>query len=409
MKNILVSEVRADKDGKLVTRHVRADKGTAGSGKTLPSPSLPAAPERRKRRAFKPTPEQLASSRFGIGVNQPDPKNWGHHVIGEPHADLAAIPFTMEQKNRYAHNFYRFDASEVEYYSVMSVTRPFDAINLLHRGIRSADEARNFLEENGLKHLIGDHAAYTDELLRHRLNSNLGMVYMNDLIDAQADPVLAGEWVKMCAQKSILDEARFIRDEMLSGQVTTEDLKAVGVRNLSADIKAIAQYIIYSKHDGNPDFTLDTISEVMEDVTRDLASEKDAWKSSRPAWSNDEFSYTSKAPARLAVARVLGAEAAYLYRPSVEMHDHELKRMESAGTMDPDRLGKLTHFATKVNAYLYDEEDFSAMGELYDTGATFEEVNAFLQRAKADKSMTTAERLVAAKEGLHTAIVDGWL
>jgi hypothetical protein len=407
MKNTLISEVRADKTGKLVTRHVRADKGAVGAGKPLPSPSLPAAPEGRKKRAFKPNEAQLASGRYGIPVNQPDPKNWGPHVIGWPNPDLAAIPFTKRQQETFVHDWYRFDATDVEYYSVMSVVRPFDALNLLHRGIKSADEARKFLDENGLTHLAGDYSAYTDELLRHRINSNLGMVYMNDIIDAEPEPALAGEWVKMCSQKSIMDAARFIKDEMLSGQVTMEDLKAIGVRNLGHDIKTVAQYIIHSKNDNNPNFTLKEIGMVMEDVTRDIAFEKERWKANH-RWGSDEFvSDNDTVPARLAVVRALGEAGTLVISINTDIYDWELKRMEESGKVDPVRLGRLTFFASKARTSLFREDEYLAMAELFDSGVEVEKVRAFLDRAPS--SMSMVERLREAKAGLHTSVVSGWL
>ena len=405
MNNNLTPEKRLNKNGVLVTKHVRNGSTTTQNKVQLPAPAAPQTT--RVRRAFKPNEAQLQEGYFGIPINQPGAKYWGPHIIGRPHPDLAAVPSTDEKQKEQPHrDWYHFRASDVEYYSVLSVVRPFDALNLLQRGIRSAEEALEFLEDHGLKHLAGDYSAYTDEILRHRINGNMGMVYLNDIIDAQADPVLAGEWVKMCAQKSIMDEARFIKDEMLSGQVTVEDLKAVGIKNIGADIKAVAQYIIHSKNDNNPDFTLEEIEEVMEDVTRDLTSDKADWKS-KPRWAQKEFTFVSKAPARLAIARVMGSDAALMYRPSVKMHDYELQRMEEAGNVDPERLGRLTWFATKVNVQLEDEEDFIAMSELYDTGVEVKSVNAFL--SQVGTRMGTAESLTAAKEGLHTAVVSGWL
>jgi hypothetical protein len=368
---------------------------------------LPPAPERRKKRAFKPNEAQLVSGRYGIPVNQPDAKHWGPHVIGWPNPELAAIPFDKRQQETFVHDWYRFDATDVEYYSVMSVVRPFDALNLLHRGIKSADQARDFLEENGLSHLAGDYSEYTDELLRNRINTNLGMVYMNDIIDAQPDPSYAGAWVKMCSQKSIMDEARFIKDEMLSGQVTTEDLKAIGVRNLGHDIKTVAQYIIHSKNDNNPNFTLKEIGMVMEDVTRDIAFEKERWKSNN-RWGSDEFvSDNDTVPARLAVVRAMGEAGSLVISISTDMYDWELKRMEESGKVDPVRLGGLTFFASKARIRLFRDDEYRAMAELFDSGVEVEKARAFLDRAPS--SMSTAEKLREAKTGLHTSVVSGWL
>lgn len=52
MNNPLVPQLRADKNGKLVTRHVIDSSGTPDSGTSLPAPSLtsaPAAPEKTER------------------------------------------------------------------------------------------------------------------------------------------------------------------------------------------------------------------------------------------------------------------------------------------------------------------------------------------------------------------------
>jgi hypothetical protein len=55
-----------------------------------------------------------------------------------------------------------------------------DAFNLLHRGIRSADDAYNFLADNGVEHLAGDHSNLMDELLRHRVEPHAAAQYIDD-------------------------------------------------------------------------------------------------------------------------------------------------------------------------------------------------------------------------------------
>ena len=404
MKNTLIAEVRPDKDGKLVTRHVRVDKGAAGAAKALPSPVLSASQQPKKRRAFKANEQQLRNINYGIAINHPDPENWGPHVIGEPHRELKAVRFTEIEKRKAEGNWYRFQCSEIEYYSVLSVVRPFDAMNLLHRGIRSADEAVEFLHKNGIEHLSADYSAYTDELLRHRIGPNMAAVYLDSIIDADADPQLAADWVKMCSQKSMLDKAVVIKDEMLSGEVTIADLKAVGVKNLAPDIKTVAQYIIHSKNDGNPDFTLDDIAEVMSGEVDTIAYEKSIGRTNAFGREPD---YNRNIEPRLAVARFHGAQAGSIYSIATSMYDYQNRRMKESGTVDEKRLADLTFFTSKINVSLHLKADFEAMIELHESGVSPADVNEFL--TKADKKMSTSVRLAAAKEGIHSVISGGWL
>ena len=404
MKNTLIAEVRPDKDGKLVTRHVRADKGAAGAGKALPSPSLTGSPQPKKRRVFKPNEQQLRNINYGIAINTPDPENWGPHVIGEPHRELKAIRFTEIEKRKAEGNWYRFQCNELEYYSVLSVVRPFDAMNLLHRGIRSADEAIEFLHKHGIEHLSADYSEYTEELLRQRVGPNMAAVYLDSIIDSDADPQLAADWVKMCSQKSIIDKAIVIKDEMLSGDVTIANLKAVGVKNIAPDIKTVARYIIHSKHDGNPDFTLDDIAEVMSGEVDSIAYEKSMGRTNAFGREPD---YNRNIEPRLSVARFHGAKAGSSYSIATSMYEYQLRRMNEAGAVDEKRLADLTLYATRVNAYLHSREDFDAMVELHDSGASYTEVNDFL--SKAAKGMKTSVLLNAAKERIHSVVSEGWL
>lgn len=402
MKNILVPEVRPDKDGKLVTRHVKSGASVSPAGKPIPSPALTPDARQRKRRAFKPSAEQLMDCRYGAPINNfEEDENWGNHVILPPAPELEAIPFTREQQEAFQGSYYRFTANEVEYYSVLSAVRPFDALNLLHRGIRSADEAKAFLAEHGLDHLAGDYSHYTEELMRLRIRSNMALVYMNDIIDADADPQLAAEWVKLCDQKSIIDKAMVIKDEMLSGQVTANEMKSVGIRNLLPDIKGVAESLIHLKHDENPQFTVEDIAAIMENELDTMSYEKEK------TWiSSTKYDPVHNTRPNLSVMRYYGRRFVSAEGRSMYWHGH--KQMKDTGKgIDDKRLADLTLYATEARTQLFFDEDYSLLEELFDSGMSAKDLYGFV--AKSDKSMSTASVFAAAKAGIHSTVSNGWL
>lgn len=391
----LIKTPIVDKNGKQTTVRKRADTGTVSKqlGNIAPTVAKPAT---RKRRAYKPTESQLENVSFMVPRSTADDRSWGKKVNRETDPELNSIPIATDGRYSSDDHCYRFSASEVEYFDVMSVVRPWDAINLLARGIKTSDEAREFLAENNLEDLIHDKPEIAEELMRGRINVNLAASYMDEIIDADADPKNGLEWVKTCAMKTIMYKAEAIKDEMLSGNVTYADLSRVGVRNLDPGIKEIAEYIVHSRNDNNPDFTVEDIATVTAtSLSYGSMQTIDAKKDSLRI--------------RLNLARFYGVNAATGYSAAPPEATVWLRNnMLAEGTVNDRELADLTRFCAKLkHAYYKGDNYHHELVEIFRSGTPAEKVSDML--ADSRNSAEAVLRLAAANNDIPLSLADGWV
>lgn len=147
MNNNLIPEKRLDKNGRLNTKHVRATK-VQGSSTKVPPPALPIAAKKLTAAQTRVRPRTVAYSAHG-----------NHELSQKLGTDPQATEITIT-------------ASDAEFYSVLSVTSKANAFALLQAGHRTAEEASNFLEDNGFEELIEDNSALCEEALNRKIPPN---------------------------------------------------------------------------------------------------------------------------------------------------------------------------------------------------------------------------------------------
>lgn len=156
MNNPLIPQQRADKNGKLVTRHVKAMPTATGSSAGLPAPAATPATKATKQKPVKPLERQLKNQQRMIsrdGFNS-SPELREALGIKDDAWHLAII-----------------DASEVQLFDVFSVVSLDNAINLFEAEIRTSDETLAFLNKNGLDDLVVDRREMMDKAVALRVNS----------------------------------------------------------------------------------------------------------------------------------------------------------------------------------------------------------------------------------------------
>jgi hypothetical protein len=308
---------------------------------------------------------------------------------------------TAWQPKSDAHN-YRFLASDVEYYDLMSVVRPWDAANLLARGIRTADEAREFLAEHDLEHLIHDKPEIAQELLRGKFNSNFAASYLDEILDADAEPAHALDWVKACSMKSIMYQAEAIKDEMLSGQVSYAELSSVGIRYLDSCLKPVAAHLIHVRDDNNPDYTVDDIIKVMSYEAGHETVEKALGRAQTPEKRQ------RRAYVRLNVARFHGGEAGTKFILPTGPTTWLAKRMHEEGSTNHRELAEFTLWTSKLNYSWHRGDEYrAALSEVFRLGISPDKITDYLENANDEGE--AIDLLRAAKKDIPLSIVDGWL
>lgn len=143
MNNNLIPEKRLDKNGRLVTKHVRAGKPLSVA-LNAPAPSLPTTK--------KLTPAQRAQKTREVAYAARGDYELKRKLNVDPDGERIVIT-----------------ASDAEFYSVLSVASRANAFMLLESGIRTADDASNYLMDNGFEELIQDNTALCEEALARKI------------------------------------------------------------------------------------------------------------------------------------------------------------------------------------------------------------------------------------------------
>jgi hypothetical protein len=131
-------------------------------------------------------------------------------------------------------DYARFSANHVEFCDVLSVTSPDNAVTLMSRGIRTSDDARTFLKEQGLGHLILDRAWESDSLLSRKIDP---LAYAEICARGRGSHS-SPRWIVDAAEaqsiKALRDWQRSpsVPTRVLDGAIRFDDIKTIGATRL---------------------------------------------------------------------------------------------------------------------------------------------------------------------------------
>jgi hypothetical protein len=232
----LIPTVITDVNGKVTTVHKRAQSQKPVRSAIPPVPPVLSELTPLKKnpvRPYKPSADQK-SPRVMHMVSwhrQVDPKLSEALDLSAPYQGARNVGFY---------------ASEVEAYSVFSVTSYENAIVLMESGIRSREEAFRFLEDNGLMHLEKDHSELMDMALRRKLNFNNFVLFMQRVYTKDVDPKLFADAAEANDIKGLREKPgppdRQIPHLILNGDIALSDIKAMTTTMIAS--KAIGEATI---------------------------------------------------------------------------------------------------------------------------------------------------------------------
>lgn len=397
--------MRPDYTGKMVTRWVKDE--SSASTTTLPVPQLSGTKKpATMSRPVKLTPKQTTNVvSYGMETKNIDRDVYGHNVRRALSEELESVPFDEHHAERAYGGWYRFAATEADFYAVLSVVRPMDAMNLMHRGIRSADDAYTFLADNGVEHLAGDHSALTEALLRHRVEPQAAAPYLDEMIDTGADPAHAAEWIKLTTSgRNLRNATDEVKDDMLSGEVTFADLKLMGIKNLNArSLPDYARFIRLSKADKNPNFTVDDVAAVAKIYAEHIHTSQTFQRNTK----------INRLESVLNVARFNGSEAVNEIKDHVDPHYYARtywKLAESGDEVDEKLLSDMTLYYSRLkkNLVFPQPEHDAAVAELFKSGIHPDRVGDYMGRTRLSAE-EAGTRMRALLHGIAAPINDGWL
>lgn len=170
--------------------------------------------------------KQLIKS--SLGTTASPQKRWRHRAEGWGKSAALLELCAPFQKQR----SFLFTCSDDEAYDVFSVVDGRDALPLLAAGVRSAEEARDFLSRHGLDHLIEDNFMVAKEAAGRGLTPRRVFEAASDLSAFRDDPNFM-DAVDAGSQDSIVSMNRAdiyaVSMEILKGTIDYSHLQKIGL------------------------------------------------------------------------------------------------------------------------------------------------------------------------------------
>jgi hypothetical protein len=240
MTNSLIPVKRPDRNGKLVTRHVKPDTG-ASKVMSVPAPSL----------SISGNNPALADG-WRLVPRQTVAKKRDESGVAAAHGEEPV-----------------FIASDVEMYTILSVASPDAALELLAGGVRSAEHAVEFLTAEGRESELVDGVGMAREMLARRVPAEFFVMGFQRLSAEQvegASSELLADYSEFFAIRSIMrKDSPKIADEVLRGEIRLADVRAVGIDHLkTGDRLEIARPALKALAAGSEKFTTEDLSGLLQ-------------------------------------------------------------------------------------------------------------------------------------------------
>jgi hypothetical protein len=211
----LIPEKRVDRNGHLVTKHVKASPD-AKPAMALPSPVLssPAAAPLHKDRTKQ--------------------YEWHCDMYRKyPDTNLQSIVSQFGP----AYGNITFQCSDVEAYDVLRASHGTNSFLLLNIGIRSKEEAVRFYTENDLAYLIEDNDEWVDQALARNIPAphtlNMAGSWGSHAYRDQPDFLDALEANGVRVLRDIQSGYSSIPDLIMRGEISYDDVKKIGASRLA--------------------------------------------------------------------------------------------------------------------------------------------------------------------------------
>lgn len=205
-----------DKNGKRTTVRKKPVSITAAA-KPLPAPApLPAFYD------YVPTADQFAPKTIEV-------------IQAYDRMDEYLAEITAPIHGAYGWHKMKYEANDVEVYDVLSVTSIGNANALLHAGVRSRDEAIQFLTENDFAHSIVDNSAIVEAALRRGLSAKHYVDFCNEHHTSGIDPEIIIDAADIHGRSSYnkVPIRASISMRILDGEISAADVKTIGSQILS--------------------------------------------------------------------------------------------------------------------------------------------------------------------------------
>lgn len=372
----LIPTVITDVNGKTTTVHKRSQSQSTVRSAIPPVPPVLSdlTPLKKKAvRDYKPTPYQSSPRNLRM-------VSWHRQVDPKLSEALSLQPSYSGARNISVY------ASEAEAYSVFSATSYENAKVLMESGIRSREEAFQFLEDHGLMHLEEDHAELMDKAIRRKFGFDNFVLFMQRAYKKGIDEKLFLDAAEANDIKGLREKPypRPLPYLVLDGDLALDDIKAMTTTKLAssacsdATINALIainkgerdytamqlrRCLESMKSHLNDNETIELIDSLGISVTHNIRSKKRGYAIHREIKDKDDYKY------------------------------NKFKRMEAV------------QYGDIMSIYGRDKEPAHVVVELYESGVKADVAS----KALRDEGMTIPQIIAVHAQGAPTSISTGWL
>jgi hypothetical protein len=332
-------------------------------------------------KALKPTAKQLDQMFYALNFN-----------VYSPDSDVLRI---LEIDTS---DYARFSASHVEMCDVLSVTSPDNAITLMSRGINTSDDARKFLEDTGLSHLIKDRSWESDSLLRRKIDPLAYAEICAKGRDSHSTPSLTVDAAEAQSIKALRDWQRSpsVPIRVLDGAIRFDDIKIIGATRLvRADPQGDAMvHALVSINKGEVDFSAHDVRSLVDRFLSEPAS-AESHRAGRVLELAEDFGVDF-------TMSLNDPETAYLF--ATHIRDKEtLGRKADSDAREVIAYGDALrqHY---LGTYSTSSAGYEKVIELYESG-----VDPVIAANGLQSGHEVAQIIAIHKEGIAPSVSGGWL
>lgn len=199
----LIPEKRMDRNGVLVTRHVKAVPAKA-------TPLLPA-----------PTTADIASS--GTGLNAAQKKKWEILLRRDSFLMRRELHEVLKPKE----DSFKIKSDDVAAYAMLSMLSPEDTVALMEHGIDTPEKARSFMKEHFLQDIEIDRKEFVSEALKRGIPARDYLLLFDTVVTRNSDPANVLDATEVIGMEPLSGHPEFYMDALI-GAINLADIKAIG-------------------------------------------------------------------------------------------------------------------------------------------------------------------------------------
>lgn len=249
MTSNLIPEQRVDKNGRLNTKHVRATPKAGNTASGVPAPALGSA-----------VASTASGAAHGSYKPRPSQKQQKHRVYDSGFANYnEKLKAPDEHGEKWGRSItFLFTASDVEMYEVLGVADNGDAIRMLASGIKTSQDAVEYMRSRGAEESIIDRSELTQGALERAISTEDFIVRLPETTVYGTTEML--DALELHSISSLAGQSYRLLSDVLQEKIKVSDVKHLGVSKLKSHDRLISTAPALRRlNEPDPPFTVDDL------------------------------------------------------------------------------------------------------------------------------------------------------